>query len=73
MKFDLSSPIIMPKGGENKSDMSYLVQNFEAQFGKLVRQEAISVKVISLDGLKEILNFCYDQGAKEISRRIART
>lgn len=32
----MNSPIIMPKGGENKSEMSYLLQNFEANFGKVV-------------------------------------
>ncbi|XP_045030552.1 cytoplasmic dynein 2 light intermediate chain 1 isoform X2 [Daphnia magna] len=35
LRFDLSSPVIIPKGGENKSDINYLHNTFEIQFAHL--------------------------------------
>nr|CAH0103597.1 unnamed protein product [Daphnia galeata] len=32
LRFDLSSPVIIPRGGENKSEINYLHQTFETQF-----------------------------------------
>ncbi|XP_046647809.1 cytoplasmic dynein 2 light intermediate chain 1-like [Daphnia pulicaria] len=32
LRFDLSSPIIIPRGGENKSEINYLHHTFETQF-----------------------------------------
>jgi hypothetical protein len=38
LRFDLSSPIIIPRGGENKSEINYLHHTFETQFAHKVSE-----------------------------------